>query len=189
MLVLVLAVSVTLQDANASADETEYTRIICPLERNGTALYLSQTLLSGTQPQKQILLVHGVTYSSHEFDINYRDYSLARLLARNGYGVWLPEIAGFGRSGDVRDGFMADSDYAAEDSHAAAPGRLPGHVRYRPGGYGMVLLGLLALRRRIEPERRQKGYLRESVQSADRPDTDQNPDPGYLRRSGFLSEL
>ena len=120
LLVLVLAVAVTFQGTDASADETAYTQTICPLERNGTALYLSQTLLSGTQPQKQILLVHGVTYSSHEFDIDYQDYSLARLLARKGYGVWLLDIAGFGRSGDVGDGFMVDSDYAAEDIHAAA---------------------------------------------------------------------
>ena len=89
LLVLVIAVSPMLQETNASADEMEYTQTVWPLERNGTALYLSQTLLSGTQPQKQILLVHGVTYSSHEFDIGYQDYSLVRFLARNGYGVWL----------------------------------------------------------------------------------------------------
>ena len=84
LLVLFLVVAAMLQGATAWADETEYTQISCPLERNGTALYLSQTLLSGTQPQKQILLVHGVTYSSHEFDIDYQDYSLVRHLARNG---------------------------------------------------------------------------------------------------------
>ena len=105
---------------STSADETEYIQIICPLERNGISLYLSQTTLEGTRPQKQILLIHGVTYSSHEFDIDYQDYSLVRKLAREGYGVWLLDIAGFGRSGEVKDGFMPDSDYAAEDIHAAA---------------------------------------------------------------------
>ena len=119
LLILLIAVTAMIQATNALADEENYTQTICPLERNGTALYLSQTSLSGTQPQKQILLVHGVTYSSHEFDIDYQDYSLVRYLARNGYGVWQLDIAGFGRSEDVEDGFMVDSDYAAEDIHAA----------------------------------------------------------------------
>ena len=61
-----------------------------------------------------------MTYSSHEFDIDYQDYSLVRQLARNGYGVWQLDIAGFGRSESVEDGFMVDSAYAAEDIHAAA---------------------------------------------------------------------
>jgi len=120
LLVLFMAVTAMSLGTNASADEMNYTQTVCPLERNGTALYLSQTLLSGAQPQKQILLVHGVTYSSHEFDIDYQDYSLVRQLARNGYGVWLLDIAGFGRSEAVEDGFMVDSAYAAEDIHAAA---------------------------------------------------------------------
>jgi len=120
LLALFISVSAMLPGTNASADKTEYTQTVCPLERKGTALYLSQTVLSGTQPQKQILLVHGVTYSSHEFDIDYLDYSLVRYLARNGYGVWQLDIAGFGRSGEVGDGFAVDSDYAAEDIRAAA---------------------------------------------------------------------
>lgn len=112
-------VAVMFQQVNVSADELKYTQTVCSLERNGISLYLSQTSLSGIQPQKQILLVHGVTYSSHEFDIDYQDYSLVRRLARDGYGVWQLDLAGFGRSGEVEDGFTVDSDYAAEDIHAA----------------------------------------------------------------------
>ena len=119
-LALLTAVASIFLLANASSEEMKYTQTICPLQRNGISLYLSQTSLSGTQPQKQILLVHGVTYSSHEFDIDYLDYSLVRRLARDGYGVWQLDIAGFGRSEDVEDGFMVDSDYAAGDIHAAA---------------------------------------------------------------------
>ena len=66
-----------------------------------------------------VLLIHGVTYSSHEFDIDYKDYSLVRRLAREGYAVWRLDIAGFGQSGEVEDGFLPDSDYAAEDINAA----------------------------------------------------------------------
>ena len=112
--------SILITGVGNALEQGGYTQIICPLERNGISLFLSQTSLSGAQPQKQILLIHGVTYSSHEFDIDYQDYSLVRQLARNGYGVWQLDIAGFGRSEEVEDGFMVDSDYAAEDIHAAA---------------------------------------------------------------------
>ena len=92
---------------------------VFPLERNGIALYLDCTKTQGAQFEKNILLVHGVTYSSHEFDMNYQDYSLVRKLAREGYAVWKLDIAGFGMSEEVDDGFMPDSDYAAEDIAAA----------------------------------------------------------------------
>ena len=90
-----------------------------PLERNGIRLHLDRMRLQGTRPEKNILLVHGVTYSSHEFDVDYKDYSLVRFLAREGYAAWRLDIAGFGQSGDVDDGFLPDSDYAAEDIRAA----------------------------------------------------------------------
>ncbi len=95
----------------------EYTEY--PLEREGIALHLDRMIVEGEEPEKNILLVHGLTYSSHEFDIDYEDYSLVRRLAREGYGVWRVDVAGYGRSGEVEDGFMPDSDYAAEDINAA----------------------------------------------------------------------
>ena len=64
-------------------------------------------------------MVHGLTYSSHEFDVNYRDYSLARFFTRRGFDVWLLDVAGYGQSQEVEDGFMPDSDYAVEDIAAA----------------------------------------------------------------------
>ena len=96
-----------------------------PLERNGIALHLDCVQLAkkssakSDKDQKNILLVHGVTYSSHEFDIDYKDYSLVKKLARSGWAVWRLDIAGFGRSQEVSDGFMPDSDYAAQDINAA----------------------------------------------------------------------
>lgn len=86
-----------------------------PLERNGIALHLDCMTAKDETPSKNILLVHGVTYSSHEFDIDYKDYSLVRRLAEEGYAVWRLDIAGFGQSGQVEDGFLPDSDYAADD--------------------------------------------------------------------------
>ena len=90
-----------------------------PLERNGINLHLDRVTEEGINPNNNILLIHGVTYSSHEFDIDYLDYSLVRKLAREGYAVWRLDIAGFGQSGEVEDGFLPDSDYAAEDINAA----------------------------------------------------------------------
>lgn len=88
-----------------------------PLVRNNIALHLDR-VTCGT-PKKNILLIHGVTYSSHEFDIDYKDYSLVRALARKGYAVWRLDISGYGRSGAVKDGFMPNSDYASEDIKSA----------------------------------------------------------------------
>ena len=97
----------------------EVVREVVPLERAGVALHLESYRLSDGQVKRPILLVHGVTYSSHEFDVNYGDYSFARFLARHGFEVWRLDIAGFGESGEVENGFLPDSDYAAEDITAA----------------------------------------------------------------------
>ncbi len=105
--------------ANAEAASTDYACDELPLERAGVSLHLGRIQMEGTKSTRDILLVHGVTYSSHEFDIDYQDYSLARFLARQGYTVWLLDIAGFGHSGEVEDGFMPDSQYASEDINAA----------------------------------------------------------------------
>lgn len=105
--------------AENSESEISYTKTAYPLSRNGIELHLDCTVADGTKPEKNILLTHGVTYSSHEFDVDYKDYSLVRFLAGQGYAVWKLDIAGFGQSGEVKDGFMPDSDYAAEDINAA----------------------------------------------------------------------
>jgi len=102
-----------------TADAADYAYTEIPLERNGIGLHLDCMTVKGENREKNILLIHGVTYSSHEFDIDYKDYSLVRRLAREGYAVWRLDIAGFGQSDAVSDGFLPDSDYAAEDIHAA----------------------------------------------------------------------
>ena len=64
-----------------------------------------------------VLLIHGLTYSSHEFDVEYESYSLVdSLLKDNGCrSVWLMDVAGYGRSGDVPVGLDISSDAAAVD--------------------------------------------------------------------------
>ena len=117
-MVILLACLASLS-ALPEADAVSYACAEYPLERAGIALHLDRVCVDGAEPDRDILLVHGVTYSSHEFDIDYEDYSLVHALAREGYAVWRLDIAGFGQSGTVEDGFLPDSDYAAEDIHAA----------------------------------------------------------------------
>ena len=81
-------------------------------------LHLDSTCKS-TFGENNIILVHGLTYSSHEFDINYKDYSLVRFLADKGYTVWRLDIAGYGQSDRPDNGFVVDSDYAADNIYCA----------------------------------------------------------------------
>ena len=85
--------------AETSGPETGYICETIPLERNGIPLQLDCVKKENAAPAGQILLVHGSTYSSHEFDIDYQDYSLVRRLAGEGYAVWRIDIAGYGQSG------------------------------------------------------------------------------------------
>lgn len=102
-----------------SEKEATYSYSEYPLTRNDISLHLDSMKRKGEKTKGNILLVHGVTYSSHEFDLDYKDYSLVRYLVRQGYCVWRLDIAGYGRSKEVKDGFMIDSDYAAKDVNAA----------------------------------------------------------------------
>ncbi|MBQ9873674.1 MAG: alpha/beta hydrolase [Thermoguttaceae bacterium] len=119
LLLCLAAPSARCEDSAIAQPDANYRFVEYPLERAGVALHLTRIDAKDVEPEKDILLVHGVTYSSHEFDVNYKDYSLARRLAREGYSVWLLDIAGFGGSQPVEDGFAPDTDYAAEDINAA----------------------------------------------------------------------
>jgi pimeloyl-ACP methyl ester carboxylesterase len=90
------------------------------LKHDNPELFLQEFPPQVTKKAPNILLVHGLTYSSHQFDVNYEDYSLARFLARNGYRVWLIDITGYGRSSKPENGFIVDTDYAAADIALAA---------------------------------------------------------------------
>ncbi len=64
---------------------------------------------------RQILFVHGLTYSSHEFHVDYQDYSLVRFMVNNGYKVWSVDITGYGESDKPNNGFDINTSYAAMD--------------------------------------------------------------------------
>ncbi|MFA6303996.1 MAG: alpha/beta hydrolase [Legionella sp.] len=105
-----------------AAAEASMTIRVESLSRNGLVLNLlmyQDAQIKPVKPYPDIVLVHGLTYSSYQYDINYQDYSLARALARNGYRVWLLDITGYGRSQKPENGFLVNSDYAAEDINAA----------------------------------------------------------------------
>lgn len=118
-MMIVCAMSVCLAETAPAEEAVSYTYEEFPCEYDGIALHLDRIAVEGATAEKNILLVHGLTYSSHEFDIDYQDYSLVRKLAREGYAVWRVDVAGYGRSQEVEDGFMPNSDYAAEDINAA----------------------------------------------------------------------
>ena len=101
------------------ADEPAWTEHTVGLSRNGVSLYLSCRKQENSDPERNILLIHGSAYSSHEFDVDYQDYSLVQRLVNEGYAVWRLDIAGYGRSGAVEDGLAVDTAYAAEDIHSA----------------------------------------------------------------------
>lgn len=123
--------------ASSSAAFAAPVRKVHPLERASVRLHLEQNVdgdFAGRRPQ--VLLVHGLTYSSHEFDLEYQDYSLVDFLVQNGFSVWLLDVAGYGRSGRVADGFRVNSDYAAADVGAAVS-----YIRGATGDDKVDLLG------------------------------------------------
>lgn len=62
-----------------------------------------------------IVLVHGLTYSSHEYDVDYQDYSFVNFLARHGFYVWTFDLAGYGNSEYPENGFVVGTEYASRD--------------------------------------------------------------------------
>ncbi|MCQ2603773.1 MAG: alpha/beta hydrolase [Spirochaetia bacterium] len=102
-----------------NTDEKTYTYSEYPFERNGYEIHLDCMISDNVTAEDNILLVHGLTYSSHEFDVNYKDYSLVRFLCDRGYAVWRIDITGYGQSEEIENGFIVDSRYASEDISVA----------------------------------------------------------------------
>jgi pimeloyl-ACP methyl ester carboxylesterase len=93
-----------------------------PLKHNQLALHLVSYEDSSTSQKfsaTDVLLVHGLTYSSNQFDLNIKEYSLARFLVNQGFRVWLLGITGYGQSDKPKNGFIVTSDYAAQDINTA----------------------------------------------------------------------
>lgn len=93
----------------------EFTDVELHRKDNGKMLYFNKCSCPDSFADKNILLVHGLTYTNHVFDINYKDYSLVRFLAKNGYTVWRVDIGGYGRSEEYENGFDVDTLNASKD--------------------------------------------------------------------------
>lgn len=119
LLCLLIGMGILAGCGSSEEGDAKYNYQEYPIQRDGVDLHLDRVTLEGSQPEKDILLIHGATYSSHEFDVNYEDYSLVRRLAREGYAVWRLDIAGYGRSEAVVNGLMPDTNHAAQDVNAA----------------------------------------------------------------------
>ena len=149
-----------------------YSYKVVPLQRNGHSLHLDCMWADGSTAGgtagstvggtagRSILLTHGSSCSSHIFDLDYRDYSFARRLAREGYAVWRLDITGYGRSEEVEDGLLPDTACAAEDIAAAVETitRETGHDRIDMLGWswGTMTAGRFAA---AHPEHLQKLVL------------------------------
>ncbi len=106
------------------------------LTRAGVELALTHHPSRREPARGEILLIHGLTYSSHEFHVDVKGYSLARALTRAGFSAWRLDLAGYGQSSAVEDGFMVDAGYAAQDIAAAVA-----HIKERTGAATVDLLG------------------------------------------------
>lgn len=82
---------------------------------DGTKLFFTKFWCPASDPEKNMLMVHGLTYTQHIFDIKYKDYSLCEYFAKNGYVVWRLDLAGYGRSEKYEDGWKVTTQHAAED--------------------------------------------------------------------------
>lgn len=104
--------------------------------RNGDYVLAVRKMYRDKPSKRNIILVHGVTYSSHQFDLQYGDYSLAEYLAGAGYTVWMPDITGFGLSEKPADGFFCDSLRGRDDIVCVAE-----HILFGDEGERLDILG------------------------------------------------
>ncbi len=95
----------------------KYERITIDLARkdNGKKLYFTKFNCPASWDSKNILMVHGLTYTQHVFDMKYKDYSFCEFLAKNGWTVWSLDLGGYGRSEEYEDGFEVTTENAAKD--------------------------------------------------------------------------
>lgn len=86
---------------------------------NGKELFLTKFSCPASRQHKNILMVHGLTYTQHVFDIKYKDYSTCEYLAKNGYHVWRIDLGGYGKSEKYDNGWDVTTQNAAEDTITA----------------------------------------------------------------------
>lgn len=86
---------------------------------NGKELYLTKFESEISVAERNILMIHGLTYAQFVFDIKYKDYSLCEYFAQNGYTVWRLDIGGYGKSEKYENGWDVTTENAARDQICA----------------------------------------------------------------------
>lgn len=86
---------------------------------NGKALYLTKFESESSIPERNLLMIHGLTYAQFVFDIKYKDYSLCEYFAGQGYTVWRLDIGGYGKSESYEKGWDVTTENAAKDQLCA----------------------------------------------------------------------
>lgn len=112
---IVRIITFLLISLSAPAITAQITHKSFSVKSQGLNLHVKTFRQDHGKPLKHILLIHGLTYSSHEFHMDHGDYSLVKFLSENGFQVWTMDIAGYGLSEKPEDGFIVNTAYAAED--------------------------------------------------------------------------
>lgn len=82
---------------------------------NGKMLYLTKYESENSIVNKNILMIHGLTYAQFVFDIKYKDYSMCEYLSQNEYCVWRLDLGGYGKSEKYENGWDVTTENAARD--------------------------------------------------------------------------
>ncbi|QQR91229.1 MAG: alpha/beta fold hydrolase [Myxococcales bacterium] len=86
------------------------------LPSQNETLCIKKQFVKGSHHERHIVLVHGLTYSSHVFNVDTQDYSLVRFLVQHGLTVWTLDLAGYGCSSkNNKNGFIYDTEHASKD--------------------------------------------------------------------------
>ena len=97
----------------------QFTEAYIQRKDNGKELYLTKFESEISVAERNILMIHGLTYAQFVFDIKYKDYSLCEYFAQNGYTVWRLDIGGYGKSEKYENGWDVTTENAARDQICA----------------------------------------------------------------------
>ena len=89
--------------------------IPCQRKDNGKKLYLQKYTCESSEQDRNILCLHGITLASHVFEIDVKDYSVARQFAKEGYTVWLLDAGGHGHSEEYDCGWECTTENVSID--------------------------------------------------------------------------
>lgn len=99
--------------------EPEVDEVLWPRTRDGWTLGLSRRRPRGPARGPPVLLVHGLAMNRHAFDFGVEAWSLAALLAKDGFDCFVLDLRGHGLSRRGPSRHWTIDDYARQDVPAA----------------------------------------------------------------------